>query len=112
MQATAAETVSTADQDRVQRPATSTQDEGESGEPKKARRESNRPSFREQWRRDFNWLRTDESLTMLCDICVKTKQKKNGLKKKNSVHLCAFLGFALHSEVRGGGRGGGVSGRS
>ena len=32
--------------------------------------------FREGWLKDFSWLQTDQEITMLCSICLKSKPKK------------------------------------
>ena len=52
-------------------------------------------SFREQWRKDFTWLETDDSMTMFCTICLKTRQK-NGFTRGSKNYQ--FSALTEHSK--------------
>ena len=47
-------------------------------------------SFREQWRKDFTWLETDESMTMFCSVCIKTRQTNGFTRGSRDYQLSAL----------------------
>ena len=59
-------------------------------EPTPPEKKTKQHSFREQWRKDFTWLETDESMTMFCSVCIKTRQKNGFTPGSRNYQLSAL----------------------